>query len=106
MVRLCMVPHRGVPVVAVHVSERHRWGSERGYDENSKSFLENEFHGNPGRNNGVSTRSAMQCLPSATAMRPYINAVTDWERRTSDGEDVGAGRELSRRAEHFSWATA
>ncbi|MGF6780804.1 hypothetical protein P3T21_006035 [Paraburkholderia sp. GAS334] len=43
-----MVPHRRVPVVAVHVSERHRRGSERGYDEDRKSFLENVFHGNPG----------------------------------------------------------
>jgi hypothetical protein len=48
MVRLIMVPHRGVPVVAVHVSERHRRGCERGYDEDSKSLLENVFHGNPG----------------------------------------------------------
>jgi hypothetical protein len=82
MVRLRMVshrgaPHGGVPAVVRHVSERHRRGSERGYDENSKSFLENEFHGNPGRNKGVSTRSAMQCLPSATAMRRHNSAVTD-----------------------------
>jgi hypothetical protein len=82
MVRLRMVshrgvPHGGVPAVVRHVSERHRRGSERGYDENSKSFLENEFHGNPERNKGVSTKSAMQCLPSATAMRRHINAVTD-----------------------------
>jgi hypothetical protein len=54
MVRLIMVvPHRGVPV-AVHVSERHRRGSERGYDENSKSLLENVFHGNPGGSKEVS----------------------------------------------------
>jgi hypothetical protein len=48
MVRLMMVPHRGVPVVAVHVSERHRRGGARGYDEDSKSLLENEFHVYPG----------------------------------------------------------
>jgi hypothetical protein len=44
MVRLRMVPHGGVPVVAVHVSERHRRGSEPGYDEDSKSLLENVIH--------------------------------------------------------------
>jgi hypothetical protein len=48
MVRLNMVPHRGVPVVAVHVSERDRRGSEPGYDEDSKNLLESVFHGNPG----------------------------------------------------------
>lgn len=48
MVRLLMVPHRGVPVVAVHVRERHRRGSEPSDDEDSKSLLENLFHGNPG----------------------------------------------------------
>lgn len=47
-----MVPHGGVPVVAVHVSERHRRGSERGYDEDSKSLLESVFHGNPGGSKG------------------------------------------------------
>jgi hypothetical protein len=84
-----MVPHGGVPAVVMHVSERHRRGSERGYAENSKSFFENEFHGNPGRNKGVSTRSAMQCLPSATAMRRYINAVTDGETPDELWEHVG-----------------
>jgi hypothetical protein len=74
MVRLLMVPHRSVshrsvPAVAVRVSERHRGGSERGYDEDSKSLLENEFHVNPdGREGvgreGVSDRRAMQCLES------------------------------------------
>jgi hypothetical protein len=44
MVRLGMVPHRGVPAVAVRISERHYGGCERGYDEDSKSLLENEFH--------------------------------------------------------------
>jgi hypothetical protein len=47
MVRLRMVPHRGVPAIVMHVSERHRRGSERSHDEGSKSFLENVFHGNP-----------------------------------------------------------
>jgi hypothetical protein len=53
-VSLLMVPHRGVPVVAVHVRERHRRGSERSYDEDSKSLLENLFHGNPGGSTRVS----------------------------------------------------
>jgi hypothetical protein len=48
VVRLGMMARRGVPVVAVHIGERHRGGSERGYDEESKSLLENEFHVNPG----------------------------------------------------------
>ena len=39
MVRLNMVPHRGVPVVAVHVSERDRRGSEPGYDEVGPHWL-------------------------------------------------------------------
>ena len=39
MAGLIMVPRRGMPVVAVRVSERHCRGSEGGYDENSKSFL-------------------------------------------------------------------
>jgi hypothetical protein len=64
MVRLRMVPNRGVPVVAVHIGERHRGGSERGYEEDSKSFLENEFHVNPGGSWGMSDRRAMQCLES------------------------------------------
>jgi hypothetical protein len=47
MVNLMMVPHRGVPVVAVHVSERHRRGSEPDNGEDNKGFFENKFHGNP-----------------------------------------------------------
>jgi hypothetical protein len=39
MAGLIMVPRRGMPVVAVRVSERHCRGSEGGYAENSKSFL-------------------------------------------------------------------
>jgi hypothetical protein len=58
MLRLMMAPHRGVPVVAVHVSERHRRGSERGYGEDSKSLLENVFHGNPGGSKGSVRREA------------------------------------------------
>jgi hypothetical protein len=58
------VSHRSVPAVAVRVSERHRGGSERGYDEDSKSLLENEFHVNPDGREGVSDRRAMQCLES------------------------------------------
>ena len=54
MVRLVMMPHRGVSFVAMHVGERHRRGSECGYEQNSKSFLENVFHGNPGGSKGVS----------------------------------------------------
>jgi hypothetical protein len=48
VVRLLMVPHRGVPVVAVHVRERNRRGSERSYDDDGKRLLENLFHENPG----------------------------------------------------------
>jgi hypothetical protein len=73
-----MVPHRGVPVVAVHVSERHRRGSERGYDENSKNFLQNVFHGNPSGSKGVSDEKR-DAKPEATAMRRYFNAVTGSE---------------------------
>jgi len=54
MVRLVTMPHRGVSFVAMDVSERHRRGSEGGYEQNSKSFLENVFHGNPGGSKGVS----------------------------------------------------
>jgi hypothetical protein len=75
MLRLMMVPHRGVPVVAVHVSERHRRGSERGYGENSKSLLENVFHGNPGGSKGVSDEKR-DAMPQTTAMRRHFNAVT------------------------------
>ena len=48
MVRLRMVPHRGVPAILMHIGERHSGGSERGYDEDGKSLLENGFHVNPG----------------------------------------------------------
>jgi hypothetical protein len=48
MVRLRMVPHRSVPAILMHIGERHRGGRERGYDEDSKSLLENGFHLNPG----------------------------------------------------------
>jgi hypothetical protein len=78
MGRLIMVPHRGVPVVAVRVSERHRRGSERGYDEDSKSLLENVFHGNPGGSMGVSDEKR-DAMPQTTAMRRHFNVVTDFE---------------------------
>jgi hypothetical protein len=61
VVTLIMVPLRGVPV-AVHVSERHRRGSERGCDEDSKRLLENVFHGIRVAVREYQTRSAMQCL--------------------------------------------
>jgi hypothetical protein len=48
-----MVPHGGVPAVAVRISERHRGGCERGYDEDRKSFFENVFHGNPSGQSAV-----------------------------------------------------
>jgi hypothetical protein len=48
MVRLRMVPHRGVPAILMHIGERHSGGSERGYDEDGKSLLDNGFHVNPG----------------------------------------------------------
>jgi hypothetical protein len=69
MGRLIMVPHRGVPVVAVHVSERHRRGSERGYDEDSKSFFENVFHGNP---SGYKEVSDERCNPSGNCDAPTV----------------------------------
>jgi hypothetical protein len=84
MVRLMMVPHRGATVVAMHVCERHRRGSERGYDEDSKSFLENVFHGNPDGSKGVSDEKR-DAKPVATAMRRHFSAVTGSESRTSYG---------------------
>src|ERR1700686_3029305 len=87
MVNLMMVPHRGVPVVAVHVSERHRWGSKPRYDEDSKSLFENVFHGNPGGSVRLVSVEKRDAKPEATAMRRHFNAVTEsestrelWER--------------------------
>src|ERR1700712_271430 len=73
MVRLMMVPHRGVPVVAVHVSERHRRGSERGYDENSKNLFENKFHGNPSGSIRLVSVEKRDAKHEATAMRRHFN---------------------------------
>jgi hypothetical protein len=80
MVRLMMVPHRGVPVVAVHVSERHRRGSERGYDENSKNLFENKFHGNPSGSIRLVSDEKRDAKPEATAMRRHFNAVNEAAR--------------------------
>jgi hypothetical protein len=78
MVRLLMVPHGGVPVVVVHVRERHRRGSERSYDEDSKSLLENLFHENPG---GSTTESdeKRDAMSQAIAMRRYLSALSGSE---------------------------
>jgi hypothetical protein len=78
MVRLLMVPHRGVPVVAVHVRERHRRGSERSYDEDSKSLLENLFHGNPGGQD-ARIREKRDAMSQTTAMRRHLSALSGSE---------------------------
>jgi len=91
MVRLNMVPHRGVPVVAVHVSERHRRGSERGYDEDSKNLLESVFHGNPGGRVRLVSVEKRDAKPEATAMRRHFSAVTG-----SESPDERWGHELPR----------
>jgi hypothetical protein len=78
MVRLRVVrvvPHRGVPAIVVHVSERHRRSSERGYDEDSNSLLENVFHGIQVAVRGVSD-AKRNAMPQTTAMRRHFNAVT------------------------------
>jgi hypothetical protein len=80
MVNLMMVPHWGVPVVALHVSERHRRGSERGYDEHSKSLFENVGHGNPGGSVGLVSDEKRDAKPEATAMRRHFNAVNEAAR--------------------------
>src|SRR5260370_33336572 len=48
MARLNMVSHRGVPLVAAHVSERDRRRSQPAYVAESKNLLERVFHGPPG----------------------------------------------------------
>ena len=80
MVRLNMVPHRGVPVVAVHVSERDRRGSEPGYDEDSKHLLESVFHGNPGGKVRLVSVEKRDAKPEATVMRRHFNAVNEAAR--------------------------
>jgi hypothetical protein len=80
MVRLMMVPHRGVPVVVVHVSERHRRGSERGYDENSKNLFEHKFHENPSGSIRLVSDEKRDAKPEATAMRRHFNAVNEAAR--------------------------
>jgi hypothetical protein len=76
MVRLMMVPHRGVPVVAVHVSERHRRGSEPDNGEDNKGFFENKFHGNPSGSVRLVSVEKRDAKPEATAMRRHFNPVT------------------------------
>ena len=85
-----MVPHRGVPVVPVRVSERHRRGSERGYDEDRKSFFENVFHGNPSGNVRLVSVEKRDAKPEATAMRRHFNAVTESESPDERWEHVRA----------------
>jgi hypothetical protein len=78
VVRLLMVPHRGVPVVVVHVRERNRRGSERSYDDDGKRLLENLFHENP----GGSTRESDEkrdAMSQAIAMRRYLSALSGSE---------------------------
>jgi len=98
MVRLNMVPNRGVPVVAVHVSERHRRGSEPGYDEDSKNLLESVFHGNPGGRVRLVSVEKRDAKPEATAMRRHFNAVTSSESPDERWEHVQASPEPGRHA--------
>jgi hypothetical protein len=74
MVGLMMVPHRGVPVAVVRISKRHRGGSERGYDEDSKSLLENEFHVNSRGSKRVSDEKR-DAVPRTTAMRAHSSGI-------------------------------
>jgi hypothetical protein len=77
MVRLLMVPHGSVPVVAVHVRERHRRGSEPSDDEDSKSLLENLFHEKlVGSTTEHGKRDAMS---QSTAMRRHLSALSGSE---------------------------
>ena len=80
MVRLNMVPHRGMPVVVVHVSERDRRGSESGYDEDSKNLLESVFHGNPGGKVRLVSVEKRDAKPEATVIRRHFNAVNEAAR--------------------------
>ncbi|MEA3119430.1 MAG: hypothetical protein QOI13_2700 [Paraburkholderia sp.] len=74
MVGLCMVPHGGVPAVVVHVSERHGRGCERSDDEDSKSLLENLFHGIPGGSTRVSNQK--RCNESGHCKRRHLSALS------------------------------
>ena len=98
MVRLNMVPHRGVPVVAVHVSERDRRGSEPGYDEDSKNLLESVFHGNPGGRVRLVSVEKRDAKPEATAMRRYFSVVN---RSSALAEQQASTHFWLARAEHL-----
>ena len=98
MVNLMMVPHRSVPVVAVHVSERHRRGSEPGYDEDNKSLFESVFHGNPGGSVRLVSVEKRDARPQATAMRRHFSAVTSSESPDERWEHVRASPEPGRHA--------
>jgi hypothetical protein len=80
VVRLRMVPHRSVPAISMHIGERHRGGRERGYDEDSKSLLENAFHENPGGSKGVS-HEKRDAKPQATAMRRHSRCYVGGQRQ-------------------------
>jgi hypothetical protein len=90
MVNLMMVSHRGVPVVAVHVSERHRRGSEPDNGEDNKGFFENKFHGNPSGSVRLVSVEKRDAKPEATAMRRHFNAVTESESPDERWEHVRA----------------
>ena len=84
---MMMVPHRGMPVAVVHVSKRHRRGSEPDNGEDNKGFFENKFHGNPSGSVRLVSVEKRDAKPEATAMRRHFNAVTEsestrelWER--------------------------
>ena len=98
MVNLMMVPHRSVPVVAVHVSERHRRGSEPGYDEDNKSLFESVFHGNPGGSVRLVSDEKRDARPQATAMRRHFSLVSGSELPDERWEHVRASPEPSRHA--------
>jgi hypothetical protein len=83
-----MVPHRGVPAVVMHVSERHRRGSERSYDENGKSLFESVFHGNPGGSVRLVSVEKRDAKPEATATRRHFNAVNEAARLLNSREST------------------
>ena len=85
-----MVPHRGVPVVAVHVSERHRRGSEPDNGEDNKGFFENKFHGNPSGSIRLVSDEKRDAKPEATAMRRHFSLVSGSELPDERWEHVWA----------------
>jgi hypothetical protein len=103
MVRLLMVPHgsvahRSVPLAGMHVGEGHRWGSEPSYDENSKSLLENVFHGNPGGSVRLVSSGKRDAKPRAKRCADILAQCLDENRRTGDGRKYEMVQSAARRA--------